>query len=236
MAIKEQDKVFYEELANGDKVINLPVTRANNVEGLGRSASTAYAVGDVVYVDNNKKVALKCIQEGTTSGNELDVGNVDIGSNINDGSVIWEVVLRVGGGSSGSNPTAFVKLETDQMFFDDGNNGRLWTYDIGSIIAQTNVTPKGFLIIGGMASDSDLNSNVIGSVDGLLTNTAISSTDDYTACNPLIRIRGEITVLNVSAIVWLPMVEGSTTLAIGMPGFWTNLGGVLVDHTVYMYI
>lgn len=94
MAIKEQDKVFYEELANGDKVINLPITRANNVEGLGRSANTAYVVGDVVYVDNNKKVALKCTTTGTTSNTELDVSNRAVGESVKDGSVVWKVVSR----------------------------------------------------------------------------------------------------------------------------------------------
>jgi microcystin-dependent protein len=94
MAIKEQDKVFYEELANGDKVINLPVTRANNVEGLGRSANTYYSVGNVVYVDSNLSVALKCTTAGTTSNTELDISGRAVGESVEDGSVVWEVVSR----------------------------------------------------------------------------------------------------------------------------------------------
>lgn len=110
MAIKEQDKVFYEELANGDKVINLPITRANNVEGLGRSANTAYVVGDVVYVDNNKKVALKCTQAGTTSNSELIVSTASIGDVITDGTVKWQVCNRTSDVTSVNGKTGDVEV------------------------------------------------------------------------------------------------------------------------------
>lgn len=111
MAIKEQDKVFYEELANGDKVINLPVTRANNVEGLGRSANTAYVVGDVVYVDNNKKVALKCTQAGITSNAELNISNNNIGDTVTDGSVVWQVCNRTSDVTSVNGKTGDVVVD-----------------------------------------------------------------------------------------------------------------------------
>ena len=110
MAIKEQDKVFYEELANGDKVINLPITRANNVEGLGRSANTAYVVGDVVYVDNNKKVALKCKQAGTTSSSELNVSTASIGNVITDGTIKWQVCNRTSDVTSVNGKTGDVTI------------------------------------------------------------------------------------------------------------------------------
>ena len=54
LTVYEQDKVFHEVLENGDKVIHLPMTRVNNVEGIGRIANAVYSVGEVVYVDNNK--------------------------------------------------------------------------------------------------------------------------------------------------------------------------------------
>jgi hypothetical protein len=111
MAIKEQDKVFYEELANGDKVINLPITRANNVEGLGRSANTAYVVGDVVYVDNNKKVALKCTQAGTTSSSELNVSTASIGNVITDGTIKWQVCNRTSDVTSVNGKTGDVVVD-----------------------------------------------------------------------------------------------------------------------------
>lgn len=94
MATYEQDIAMYETKENGDKVIKLPITRANNVEGIGRSTNTAYVVGDVVYVDNNKKVALICTTDGTTSSGELDVSNKAIGNTVSDGSVKWQVVNR----------------------------------------------------------------------------------------------------------------------------------------------
>lgn len=119
MAIKEQDKVFYEELANGDKVINLPITRANNVEGLGRSANTAYAVGDVVYTDNNNKVALKCVTAGTTSADELDISAKNIGDTVTDGSVVWQVCNRTSDVTSvnGKTGNVVVDLPVGHMYW-----------------------------------------------------------------------------------------------------------------------
>ena len=111
MAIKEQDKVFYEELANGDKVINLPVTRVNNIEGIGRSANTAYVVNDVVYVDNNKKVALKCATAGTTSNSELNVSTANIGDTVTDGSVVWQVCNRTSDVTSVNGKTGDVVVD-----------------------------------------------------------------------------------------------------------------------------
>lgn len=111
MAIKEQDKVFYEELANGDKVINLPITRANNVEGLGRSANTAYGVGDVVCVDNNKKVALKSITAGTTSNIEIDISTKNIGDTVTDGTVVWQVCNRTSDVTSVNGKTGDVVVD-----------------------------------------------------------------------------------------------------------------------------
>lgn len=141
MAIKEQDKVFYEELANGDKVINLPVTRANNVEGLGRSANTAYVVGDVVYVDNNKKVALKCTTAGTTSADELDVNTANIGDTVADGSVVWQVCNRTSDVTSVNGKTGDVVVgevanlsisgKTITVTFADGTTKTLTTQDNG---------------------------------------------------------------------------------------------------------
>lgn len=94
MAILEQDKVFYNTEDNGDKTIYLPITRANNVEGLGRSANTSYSVGDVVYTDNNMQVALKCTTAGTTSDSELDISTNVVGDSVADGGVAWSVVSR----------------------------------------------------------------------------------------------------------------------------------------------
>lgn len=123
MAIKEQDKVFYEELPNGDKVINLPVTRANNVEGLGRSANTNYSVGNVVYVDSNLSVALKCTQAGTTSNSELDVSGNNVGDSVTDGSVAWQVMAR--------DTLNSLPLSGGVM------SGNVW-FDNGSAISRTN--------------------------------------------------------------------------------------------------
>lgn len=191
MAIKEQDKVFYEELANGDKVINLPVTRANNVEGLGRSASTTYVVGDVVYVDNNKKVALKCIQEGATSSNELDVSNAEVGSNVNDGSVVWEVVPRFGGGTSGGwdgQLTGFVEL-LRRDFITDEAEGSL-QYDFS--LLPTDITPK-YIFISAY--------NEMGTLDINLRVGLGHLSDEFLIEGNAVSTEGNV------ACVWLPFVK-----------------------------
>lgn len=112
MVIFEQDKVLYEEASNGDKTIIMPVTRANNVEGLGRSANTKFVAGDVVYVDNNKKVALKCIVGGTTGTGELDVSSKAIGATVTDGSVTWQVCNRTSDVTSVNGQTGDVIVDT----------------------------------------------------------------------------------------------------------------------------
>ena len=53
-----------------------------------------YAVGDVVYTDNNMQVALKCTTAGTTSNTELDISNVSVGKSVEDGSVVWKAISR----------------------------------------------------------------------------------------------------------------------------------------------
>ena len=111
MAIFEQDKVLYEEASNGDKTIIMPVTRANNVEGLGRSANTKFVAGEVVYVDNNKKIALKCIAGGTTGTGELDVSSKAIGDTVTDGSVTWQVCNRTSDVTSVNGQTGDVEIK-----------------------------------------------------------------------------------------------------------------------------
>ena len=141
MAIYEQDVVMFETKENGDKVIKMPISRANNIEGIGRSANAAYAVGDVVYVDNNKKVALKCTTGGTTSSGELDVSNKAIGDTVADGSVVWEVVNRIGKVQSVNGQTGDVTVDT---------------LPVGTIISYAgNATPSGFLDCNG----AELNPN-----------------------------------------------------------------------------
>ena len=143
MATYEQDIAMYETKENGDKVIKLPVTRVNNVEGIGRSASAAYVVGDVVYVDNNKKVALKCTTAGTTSSGELDVSNKAIGDTVTDGSVVWKVIARsnvldeggvlpIANGGTGGNTfvkDASISGKTITLNMSDGTNKTLDTLD-----------------------------------------------------------------------------------------------------------
>ena len=137
MAIYEQDVVMFETKENGDKVIKMPISRANNIEGIGRSANTAYVVGDVVYVDNNKKVALKCTKAGTTSNSELNVSTASIGDVITDGSVVWQVCNRTSDVTSVNGKIGDVVVDT---------------LPIGTIIPFSgNTVPTGYLACNGAA-------------------------------------------------------------------------------------
>ena len=70
-------------------------TSADQVVGLGRMKNTEYQVGDVVYSDTNNKVALRCISNGITSNEELDVSNALFGMDIYDGTCVWNIVGRI---------------------------------------------------------------------------------------------------------------------------------------------
>ncbi|MBR6511126.1 MAG: hypothetical protein IKT51_02660 [Phascolarctobacterium sp.] len=138
MVIYEQDKVLCEEASNGDKTIIMPVTRANNVEGLGRIANAKYSVGDVVYIDNNQKVALKCTTAGTTSSSELDVSSIVAGNTISDGSVTWVAISRnefVGATSNANGASGLVPApsagDENKVLKGDGTWGIIATLPVG---------------------------------------------------------------------------------------------------------
>lgn len=111
MSLLERDTVMVSTDEEGNAVVDLPHTRANNVEGLGRSANTAYVVGNVVYVDSNLSVALKCTQAGTTSNSELNVGTASIGNVITDGTVKWQVCNRISDVTSVNGKTGDVVVD-----------------------------------------------------------------------------------------------------------------------------
>ena len=69
-------------------------TSADQIVGLGRMKNTAYTIGDIVYVDNNQKIALKCIVGGQTNNAEIDLSNAVVGSFVTDGDVQWNVINR----------------------------------------------------------------------------------------------------------------------------------------------
>lgn len=94
MSLLERDSVLVSTTENGDPIVDLPFTRVNNVEGIGRSPNTTYSVGDVVYTDTNMQVALKCTTAGTTSADELDISGNNVGDTVTDGTVVWQVCNR----------------------------------------------------------------------------------------------------------------------------------------------
>lgn len=98
MSLLERDSVLVSTTENGAPIVDLPFTRVNNVEGIGRSPNTTYSAGNVVYTDSNLSVALKCVTAGTTSNTELDISTVSVGQSVEDGTVVWQVVSRVSDG------------------------------------------------------------------------------------------------------------------------------------------
>lgn len=106
MTIKERDVVLVSTNDGNDTIIDMPVTRENCVEGLGRIRGTAYSVGDVALCAGSQSLQLICTASGTTSTNELDITGKAEGDTITDGTVVWKVVKRNYLGSDGALPIA----------------------------------------------------------------------------------------------------------------------------------
>lgn len=94
MSILERDCVLVSKDESGNTIIDMPVTRVNNVEGLGRNPGTAYSVGDVVMCSGSKQLQLICTTAGTTSTADLDISANNADDTINDGTVTWIVAKR----------------------------------------------------------------------------------------------------------------------------------------------
>ena len=106
MAIQERDVVLVSTNENNDTIIDMPVTRENCVEGLGRIRGTAYSVGDVALCAGSQSLQLICTASGTTSTNELDITYKAVGDTITDGTVTWVVAKRNHFNTSGALPIA----------------------------------------------------------------------------------------------------------------------------------
>lgn len=106
MAIQERDVVLVSTNENNDTIIDMPVTRENCVEGLGRIRGTAYSVGDVALCAGSQSLQLICTASGTTSTNELDITYKAVGDTITDGTVTWVVAKRNYFNTSGALPIA----------------------------------------------------------------------------------------------------------------------------------
>ena len=131
----EQDSLLIGTDEEGNAVAHLPITRVNNVEGMGRSANTNYSVGDVVYIDGNLKLALKCIGEGKTSEKELDLKSSRIGDEISDGSVKWLLISRM----SSDNPLLGKKISLiGDSICAGSNESTSYLGGYGKIIAERN--------------------------------------------------------------------------------------------------
>lgn len=135
MSLLEEDVVLVGTTEEGNAKVALPYTRVNNVEGIGRSTNTYYNVGDVVYADDNKKVALKCIVEGRTSEHELDLATAKIGDEISDRDVKWLLISR----TSSDNPLLGKKISLiGDSICAGSNESTSYLGGYGKIIAERN--------------------------------------------------------------------------------------------------
>lgn len=90
----ERNAVLVGTTEEGTAVIDMPITRVNNVEGMGRIMGATYYSGDIVYADTNNAIALICTTGGVTSSKEIDFSGVVVGGTVKDGGVVWLAIAR----------------------------------------------------------------------------------------------------------------------------------------------
>ena len=156
MSILERDCVLVSKDESGNTIIDMPVTRVNNVEGLGRNPGTAYSVGDVVMCSGSKQLQLICTTAGTTSTADLDISANSAGDTINDGTVTWVVAKRnyfntsgalpIANGGTGATTPAAARTNL-------GINNSIGLNPVGTIIAYAanGAIPDGYLPCNGAA-------------------------------------------------------------------------------------
>lgn len=105
--LKDADCALFSTDTSGNRYLVMPITRVENVYGVGRSLLSPYIEGDIVKVESNKAIELRCIQSGITSSSEINAWGKKFGDTIEDGTVIWEVIEKV--------------MSVDDNFADSGN-------------------------------------------------------------------------------------------------------------------
>lgn len=105
--LKDADCALFSTDTLGNRYLVMPITRVENVYGVGRSLLSPYIEGDIVKVESNKSVELRCIQSGITSNSEINAYGKKFGDTIEDGTVVWEVIEKV--------------MSVDENFADSGN-------------------------------------------------------------------------------------------------------------------
>ena len=150
MALLEEDAVLVSTTEDGTTKVVLPISRANNIEGLGRYKGTQYTVGDTVYVDSNMKIALACITGGVTSQNEIDFTNTNAGETIQDGGVVWLAINRgvfVGATSTTNGASGLVPApgegDNEKFLCGDGSFKKLDNYIVGLYFATQSQAEAG---------------------------------------------------------------------------------------------
>ena len=68
-----------------------PETNINQIIGLRREPSTAYALGDIRYINALDKAKLVVVKAGTTGSGDLTLSSTAYGTLITDGTVVWIV-------------------------------------------------------------------------------------------------------------------------------------------------
>lgn len=75
--------------------VNVPgwnaVTSIDQIIGLRRDRSTAYAIGDIRYINSLDRGKLVCVKAGTTGSGDLTLSSTAEGALVTDGTVTWMV-------------------------------------------------------------------------------------------------------------------------------------------------
>ena len=92
-------KTLMHGYADGVKYDLHPETEIDQILGLARQNSTAYALGAVAFAGSLAPgLVLKCTTAGTTAATEPSLSGVEVGDVISDGAVTWIVQDLLGGG------------------------------------------------------------------------------------------------------------------------------------------
>lgn len=118
-------KTLMHGYADGVKYDLHPETEIDQILGLARQNSTAYALGAVAFAGSLAPgLVLKCTTAGTTAATEPSMSGAEVGDVITDGTVTWTVQDLLGGGMpigavhpflQTSIPDGWLSLENGQL-------------------------------------------------------------------------------------------------------------------------
>ena len=88
--VSRKSKFCLPNPSTGDYEIHHFETELNQVVGLARQDSTAYAVGNIAFSASILPLFLKCTTAGTTAATEPSFSGAEVGGTVTDGTVVWQ--------------------------------------------------------------------------------------------------------------------------------------------------